>query len=429
MSLKSSNKVETNRYELVVEVDGATFEAAVNKVYKKEVKKITVPGFRKGKAPKSIIEKMYGEQVFYEDAMQSLYPEALEAAAKEANVVIVNDKIDLSVESVDKNGFVFKAVVTVEPEVAIEGYKGISINPKSLEVTDEDIDKEIKKVQERNGRMVTVEDRAAENGDTAVIDFEGFVDGVTFDGGSAENYNLVLGSGSFIPGFEDQIVGHNAGEEFSVFVKFPEDYQAEELKGKDSEFKIKLHEIKKKELPEIDDEFAKDVSECDTLEAYKETLKEKIAETKKNEYEADIDKQLTDKLAEILQAEIPQAMFENQITSAIRDMEISLRSQGLDIQTYLQYTGMDEATLRSMHRERAEKQVKVRLALQKIAELENILVSDEEIEDEYNAIASAYNMDTAKVKEVLDASELTKDIRIKKAMSLVKDNSVVAQAE
>ncbi len=429
MSLKSSNKVETNRYELVVEVDGAAFNDAINKVYKKEVKKITVPGFRKGKAPKSIIENMYGEQVFYEDAMQMLYPEALDAAAKEANVVIVNDKIDLSVESVDKNGFVFKAVVTVEPEVAIENYKGIEITPKSLEVTEEDINTELKKVQDRNSRIVTVEDRAAENGDITVIDFKGFVDDVAFEGGEAENYSLTLGSNSFIPGFEDQIIGHNIGEEFSIFVKFPEDYQAEELKGKDAEFKIKLHEIKKKELPELDDEFAKDVSDCDTLDAYKETLKSKIAEDKQKDYDKDIDVQIVTKLAELLQAEIPQAMFENQITEDIRNMEMNLKQQGLDIETYLKYTGMDEETLRNMYRDRAEKQVKLNLALRKIAELESIVVSDEEISDEYNSLASNFGVDVEKVKEVIGTSDITRDICSRKAMGIVKDNSIIKKEE
>lgn len=426
MSLKSSNKVETNRYELIVEVDGVAFNDAINKVYKKEVRKITVPGFRKGKAPKNIIEKMYGEQVFYEDAMQMLYPEALDKAAKEANVIIINDKIDLSVESVNKNGFVFKAVVTVEPEVSINGYKGIKVTPKSLDVTEDDIAAELKKVQDRNSRMATVEDRPAESGDIAVIDFKGFVGGVAFEGGEAENYSLELGSGSFIPGFEEKIIGHNTSEEFTISVTFPEDYQSEELKGKDAEFQIKLHEIKKKELPELDDEFAKDVSDCETLDAYKETLKEKLSETKKTEYERDIDNQLAEELTKLLQAEIPQAMFENQITEDIRNMEMNLRQQGLDIETYLRYTGMDEATLRNMHRERAEKQVKMNLALKKIAELENIIVADEEIEDEYNNLATKFGVDVEKVKSVISSADITIDIRSRKAMSLVKDNSVIA---
>ncbi len=299
MSLKSSNKVETNRYELTVEVDGVTFENAVNKVYKKEVKRINIPGFRKGKAPRAIIEKMYGSEVFYEDAMKDLYPEALENAAKEAGLTLVRDKIDLDVENAGKDGFfVFKATVTVEPEVSIENYKGIEYKPMSLEITEEDIDNDIKRVQERNSRLVTVEGRAAENGDVAVIDFEGFLDGEAFDGGKAENYSLTLGEGQFIPGFEEQIVGHNAGEEFTINVTFPEDYQAEELAGKATEFKINLHEIKKRELPEVDDEFIKDVSEFETVADYRADVKEKLAKAREEEAKNDKNNQVAKSLAE-----------------------------------------------------------------------------------------------------------------------------------
>ena len=276
MALKESTKKEqANSYELVVSVDADTFEKAVNAVYKRQVKKINIPGFRKGKAPRHMIEKMYGSEVFYEDAMQDCYPEALYEAAKEANLKIVAVE---SLEAVEagKDGFTFKTSIIVEPEMEIKDYLGIEIEKKSTEVTDELVDEEIEKVRDRNSRMVTVEDRPAQDGDTVVIDFEGFVDGVAFDGGKAENYNLALGSGNFIPGFEEQIVGHNTDEEFSINVKFPEEYQAEELKGKDAEFKIKLHEIKAKELPEVDDDFVKDVSDKETLDEYKEELKETL---------------------------------------------------------------------------------------------------------------------------------------------------------
>ena len=232
MKLISSNKVETNRYELVIEIDGDTFMKAVNAVYKREVKKITIPGFRKGKAPRSIIEREYGEGVFYDDALKDLYPQAITDAAKEAELTLVKDHIDLDVEKAGKDGVTLKAVVTVEPEVTIENYKGIEYAPKSVEVTDEDVEEEVKKILERNSRLVTVEDRAAENGDVAVIDFKGILDGKAFEGGTAENYSLTLGSNSFIPGFEDQVIGHKTGEEFTIDVTFPEDYQAEELKGK-----------------------------------------------------------------------------------------------------------------------------------------------------------------------------------------------------
>ena len=276
MALKSSTLKETNTYEVEVFVEGAVFMDAVNKVYKKEAKKINVPGFRKGKAPRAVIEKLYGPEVFYDDAMQECYPEALDAACKEADLKVVT-VTGLEATDVSKDGFTFVATVVVEPEIEINDYKGIEVEKLSTEVTDEMIDEEIERVRERNSRMVTVEDRAAENGDTAVIDFEGFCDGEAFEGGKAEEYNLELGSGNFIPGFEEQIVGHNAGDEFTIDVKFPEEYQNEGLKGKDAQFKIKLHEIKNKELPEVDDDFVKDVSEKDTVAEYREELKEQVA--------------------------------------------------------------------------------------------------------------------------------------------------------
>ena len=350
MALKEcTKKEEANKFELVVSVDGETFEKAIEKVYKKQVKKINIQGFRKGKAPRRIIEKMYGTEVFYDDAMQDCYPDALYDAAKEADVKIV--AVD-SLEAVEagKDGFTFKAEVIVEPTMEIDNYKGIEVEKKSTEVTEELIDKEIEQVRERNSRLVTVEDRPAENGDTAVIDFEGFVDGEAFEGGKAEGYNLSLGSGNFIPGFEEQIVGHKTGEEFSINVKFPEEYQAEELKGKDAEFKITLHEIKTKELPEVDDEFVQDVSDKETLEEYKEELKETVAKRLKDEAEKDVDDKISEKLMELLEGEIPEAMFENQTNDMVRDFEMRLRSQGMDVQTYMQYMGMDVNALKGMCR-------------------------------------------------------------------------------
>ena len=308
MSLKASNKVETNRYELEVQVDGETFEKAVAAVYRKKSKNMTVPGFRKGKAPRHINEKLYGEAIFYEDAMQELYPGALSDAAKEAQLKLVNDKIDLDVTSVGKDGFTFKAVVTVEPEVEIKDYKGIEVTKKPTDVTDEVLEEEINKVRERNSRMVTVEDRAAQDGDITVIDFEGFVDGEAFEGGKAENYNLTLGSKSFIPGFEEQIIGHKTNDEFSIKVNFPDDYQVDELKGKEAEFKIVLHEIKSRELPEFDDEFVKDVSEKETVGEYKEELKEEVAKRLQQESDTDLENQIFTKVCDMLEAEIPEAM-------------------------------------------------------------------------------------------------------------------------
>ena len=423
MALKEcTKKEEANSYELTVSVDGETFEKAINAVYKKQVKKINVQGFRKGKAPRRIIEKMYGTEVFYDDAIQDCYPDALYDAAKEADVKIV------AVESLEaleagKDGFTFKATVVVEPTMEIKDYKGLEIEKKSTEVTDELVNEELDKVRERNSRMVTVEDRPAQNGDTAVIDFEGFVDGEAFEGGKAENYNLSLGSGNFISGFEEQIVGHSTGEEFSINVKFPDEYQAEELKGKDAEFKINLHEIKAKELPEVDDEFVQDVSDKETVDEYKAELKETVANRLKDEAEKDVDDQIADKLIDLLEGEIPEAMFDNQINDMVRDFEMRLRSQGMDMQTYMQYMGMDVNALKDMYRKDAEKRVKLRLALQTIADKENVEVTEADLDDEYSKMAEAYKMDVEKVKAAVPADSLTEDVRVQKALDIVKNTA------
>lgn len=426
MSLKSSNKVDTNRYELEVQVDAEAFEKAVSAVYRKKVKNINVPGFRKGKAPRMIIEKMYGEEIFYEDAMQDLYPEALSQAAEEAQLKLVRDKIDLDVISVGKEGFTFKATVTVEPEVEIENYKGIEVAKKPTEVTEEILDEEIQKIRERNSRLVTVEDRPAENGDSVVIDFEGFVDDVAFEGGKAENYTLALGSGNFIPGFEEQIVGHNTNDAFTITVTFPEDYQVDDLKGKEAQFKIVLHEIKAKELPEFDDEFIKDISEKETVEEYKEELKSEVAQRLQKESEQDVENQLTTKLTELLKAEIPEAMYENTVDDMLREFDMRLRSQGMDMQTYMQYMGMDKDGLRAMYRPQAEQRVKLRLALDKIAQLENLTADDAAIEAEYERMAESYKMPVEKIKNIVSAADIAKDLAVEKAMNLVKDSAAIA---
>ena len=425
MALKEcTKKEEANSYELVVSVDGETFEKAINKVYKQQVKKINVQGFRKGKAPRRIIERMYGTEVFYEDAMQECYPDALYDAAEEAGVKIVAVE---SLEAVEagKEGFTFKAQVVVYPTIEIDNYKGIEIEKKSTEVTDELIDEEIEKVRERNSRLVPVEDRAAENGDTVVIDFEGFVDGVAFEGGKSEYFNLALGSGSFIPGFEDQIVGHKAGEEFSIFVTFPEDYQAEELKGAEAEFKIVLHEVKVKELPEVDDEFVQDVSEKETLEEYKEELRETVGARLKEESEKDVDDQITEKLIGLVEGDIPEAMFDNQTNDMIKDFEMRLRAQGMDMQTYMSYMGMDINALKGMYRDEAEKRVTLRLALETIAKKENIEVTEADLEDEYSKMAETYKMEVEKVKKAVPADSLSEDIKVRKALELVKNSAVI----
>ena len=403
MALKEIVKKDAaNAYELVVTVDGEVFEKAINKVYKKQVKSINIPGFRKGKAPRHIIERMYGKEVFYDDAMQDCYPDALYEAAKEQGLEIV------AVESLEaleagKEGFTFKTSIVVKPSLTVEGYKGLEIEKKSTEVTDELVDEEIEKVRDRNSRLVTVEDRAAENGDTVVIDFEGFVDGEAFEGGKSEHYNLSLGSGNFIPGFEEQIVGHSTGEEFSIFVNFPEDYQAENLKGREAEFKINLHEIKTKELPEVDDEFVKDVSDKETLDEYK----------------------VSEKLIALAQEEIPEAMFDNQANDMVRDFEMRLRSQGMDMKTYMQYMGMDVAALKDMYRDEAEKRVKLRLVLEAVARQEGIEVTEADLDEEYTKMAEAYKMEVEKVKAAVPAESLTEDLKVQKALDFVKNNAVI----
>ena len=422
MSLKNSTKTKENTYEVEVSVDAETFAKAVNKAYKKQVKNINVPGFRKGKAPKSIIEKMYGEGVFYEDAMQDCYPEALDAAAKEAelNVIAVD-----SLEAIDasKDGFTFKATVITYPVIDINDYKGITVNKKSTRVTKKLIDEEIEKVRDRNSRMVTIEDGEVVDGDTVVIDFEGMKDGEPFEGGKAENYNLKIGSGNFIPGFEEQIIGHKTGEEFTISVKFPEDYQAEELKGADAEFKINLHEIKRKELPELDDEFVKDVSDKETLDEYKEEVKETVKKRLEEEQKKDIEDQVITKLCDSVEGEIPEQMYDNAVNEMIQEFDMRLRSQGMDFNTYMQYMGATPDTIKEMYRPDAERRVKLRLALEKIAEKEGFEITTEELDAEYNRLAEQYKMDVEEVKKAINDESLSADLKSQKAMDFAVDNS------
>ena len=422
MSLKNSTKTKENTYEVEVSVDAETFAKAVNKAYKKQVKNINVPGFRKGKAPKSIIEKMYGEGVFYEDAMQDCYPEALDAATKEAelNVIAVD-----SLEAIDasKDGFTFKATVITYPVIDINDYKGITVTKKSTRVTKKLIDEEIEKVRDRNSRMITVEDGEVVDGDMVVIDFEGMKDGVAFEGGKAENYNLKIGSGNFIPGFEEQIIGHKTGEEFTISVKFPEDYQAEELKGADAEFKINLHEIKRKELPELDDEFVKDVSEKETLDEYKEEVKETVKKRLEVEQKKDIEDQVITKLCDSVEGEIPEQMYDNAVNEIIQEFDMRLRSQGMDFNTYMKYMGATPDTIKEMYRPDAERRVKLRLALEKIAEKENFEITAEELDAEYNRLAEQYKMDVEEVKKAINDESLSADLKTQKAMDFAVDNS------
>lgn len=426
MSLKKTEKIETNLYELEITIDKDVFDAAVDKVYHKSVKNINVPGFRKGKAPKSIVEKMYGKGVFYEDAINDLIPAAYSEALKESELKAVSQP-EFDVDTIDENGVVLKAKVYVKPDVEIEGYLGIEAAKTVIETTDAEVDDEINKVRERNSRMIDIEDRAAQDGDTVDIDFDGYVDNVPFEGGKAEHHTLKLGSGQFIPGFEEQIVGKNIGDEFDVNVTFPKEYHAENLAGAPAVFKVKLHGIKFNELPELDDEFAKDVSEFDTFDEYKADIKAKITDRHTKNSDAEVEEQLIDSLIEKLQGEIPEAMYENETENFVRDYDSRLRMQGLDLATYFKYTGLDLDSLREQMRPQAERQVKTRLALEKIAALENIVVSDEEIEEEYTRLAEAYGMEADRVKEMIDSSALSDDICVKKAVDLVKEKAVITE--
>ena len=408
MSLKASNKVDTNRWELEVEVGAEQFEDAIARVFKREAKKIQIPGFRKGKAPRAFVEKYYGEQVFYEDAVNLLVPGAFEEAIKEAGLDAIQDDADLEIVSIGKEGFTFKGKVTTKPEVSIADYKGIEVKKPKVDVTEEDVDKEVEKVRERNSRMITVEDRAAQLQDTAVIDFEGFVDGKTFEGGKGENFSLSLGSGQFIPGFEDQVVGHHTGDTFDVTVTFPEDYHAEDLKGKEAVFKVTVHEIKAKELPEFDDEFVKDVSDFDTIADYREDLKKKLTESREKAADDEVENALIDALIEKLQADIPEAMFKNQAEESVREFEYRLRSQGIDFDMYAKYTGMDRDAIRASVRPQAERQVKIRLALEKIAELEDLKPTEEELAAQYEKMAKAYEMEADKIKAFIPEEDVAR---------------------
>lgn len=423
MSLKSSNKIEENVWELEVSVDGETFMNAVNKAYLQQRKKINVPGFRKGKAPRAFIEKMYGEAVFYEDALEIVYPDAVTAAVEEAKLDVIDTPFDLEVPEMGKDGVVIKLKVTVKPEVKLGKYKGIKAVKKPAKVSAEDVKAHINNMLEQNSRIVTVEaKRKVKKNDIAVIDFEGFVDGVAFDGGKAENYELTIGSNQFIPGFEDQIIGHKAGEEFDVNVKFPEDYHAE-LAGKDATFKIKLHEIKVKEVPALDDEFVKDVSEYDTVDELKKNVKEELEHKKLHEVEAEANNEVLDKLADLVTAVIPECMIEKKMDEDVQDFAYRLQMQGLDLKTYLKYTGSDEKTFREQYKDQAEKQVKLDLALEEIIKKEKLEVSDADLEEEYAQYAKAYNMDVEQIKKAIPAENIKPELLQRKAVDFVIENA------
>lgn len=426
MSLKSSTKTETNLYTLEVEISAEDFEAAQVKAFSKQKNRISLPGFRKGKVTRKMAENFYGKGFLYEEALDICYPVAVEDAIKAAELEVVGTKT-ADIKSIGEEGVLLSVEVFVKPEVELKAYKELKATKKKVEATDEEIQSKIDELVERNSREVSVEDRAVQNGDIAVIDFEGFVDGVAFDGGKAEEYELTIGSGSFIPGFEEQIIGHNSGDEFDVNVKFPSEYTPE-LADKDAVFKIKLHEIKVKELPEVDDEFAQDAADCDTVDDLKKSLADEIKKQKEDENEREIRQQLFDKLAENVVAEIPEVMVENEIDNQIKDIDYRLSSQGLNFETYLKYMGMTVEQYREQSKPNAEAQVKIRLALEKIVELENIEVSDEDLEKEYEKFASQYQMELEQIKKIIPADGLKKDMAIDKAIDFVKENAKVTTA-
>lgn len=423
--MPNSNKTATNTYELEIEVSAEKFEEAVQQAFMRAKNKINVPGFRKGKAPRKIIEREYGEAVFYEDAVNILYPAEVDAAVNEANLDLVAQP-EVEITDVSKeNGVKIKVVCTTKPEVAISDYLGIEVEKVVNAVTDEDVDKEVDRIREKNVRIINIDDRAAQMGDDVVIDFEGFKDGVAFEGGKAEKFELSLGSGQFIPGFEEKVAGHNIGEEFDIDVTFPEDYASEELKGAAVIFKIKLHEIKGKELPELDDEFVKDTSEFDTVADFKADVKAKLEKAAEDKADAEFEQKLFDAVVEKMEAEIPDVMFENRAREMAQEMNSRLASQGISFEMYCQFTGQTPESVIETFKKQAEPQVKLRLALEKIVELEKIEASDDEANAEIQKIADAYKMEVEQVKQYIAVEDVKKDVCVGKAVDLIKESAKV----
>ena len=437
MSFKVEQMEEKNMVKLVIESTAEEFEAGLNKAYNKDKNKISIPGFRKGKAPRKMIEQMYGAEVFYEDAANAIIPEAYATAAEESKLEIVSQP-KISVVQLEKGKpFIFAAEVAVKPEVELGTYKGVEVEKADTEVTDADVEEELKKVQEQNSRTVTVEDRAVKDGDMTVIDFEGFVDGVAFEGGKGENFPLVLGSGQFIPGFEEQVVGHSAGEEQligmnigeekEINVTFPEEYHAEELKGKPATFKVSVKEIKEKQLPELDDDFAQDVSDFDTLAEYKEDLKKTISVRKENEAKAKKEDEAIAKIVETSKMDIPEAMINTQVNRMVEDFAQRLQQQGLSIDQYFQYTGMTADKIVEEMKPEAVKRIQTRLVLEAVAKAEDIQVSDEEFDAELQKMADMYKMELSQIKEFMgefEGKQIRSDIAIQKAVDLIVNSTV-----
>lgn len=425
MSLKSSNKTDVNTTELVLSIDAAAFEAAVEKEYQRQKKNIQIKGFRKGKVSRKLAEREFGEGAFYEGAINSLLGPELDAAIAETGLQLV-DSPSVDIVSIDKeNGVELKAVCVTKPEIEIADYKGLKAPKIVREITDEDVDKQVDIIRKKNARIVSVEDRPAQMDDEVIIDFEGFFGDEAFEGGKGEDHPLKLGSGQFIPGFEDQIVGHNIGDEFDVVVTFPENYQMTDYAGKEATFKTKLKAISYEELPEIDDDLVKDATEFDSVEEYKADIRTKLEEAAVKQADAAFEGALIADLIEKVDAPIPNCMFEQRIDGLVRAFEQQLQQQGMDLKLYFQYTGMDMDSFRETYRDRAVGEVKLRLALEKIAELENIEVSDEELNNGLAEIAAANNIDVETVKRFIPVGDYINDMKVQKAMDLVKESAVV----
>ena len=428
MKLLNTAEIGANQKELEIFIDHETFEAECEKAYRKNVAKFSIPGFRKGKAPRKMIEKMYGTGAFYEDAINAILPTAYPEAVKEAGLEVVSNP-DIDIKAIDETGVVITAKIFVKPEITVTNYKGLAATKEAVEITDEAVNSEIDRVRSRNARVIEVTDRAAANGDDVVFDFDGYVDGTPFEGGKAEKHTLRLGSGQFIPGFEDQIVGKNIGENFDVNVTFPTDYHAAELAGKEAVFKCLIHEIKVNELPALDDEFVKDVSEFDTVDEYKASVKAKLEENANKAEDAKVDEQLMKAVCENIEGEIPEVMFENEAENCVRDYENRLRYQGMDLATFMKYTGQTVETLKTQFRPQAEQNVKTRLALEYIAKAENLTATEDDINTEYQKIADAYGIELDKVKASIDSAAITADVQVGKAALFVRDHAVVTVAE
>lgn len=425
MSLKSSTKTDVNTTELVISIDADAFEAAVEKEYQRQKKNIQIKGFRKGKVTRKLAEKEFGEGAFYEGAINSLLGPEIDAAVKETGIVLV-DRPNVEVTSIDKaQGVELKAVCVTKPEIEITDYKGIKAPKEVKEITDADIDNQIDVIRKKNARIVSVDDRAAQLNDEVIIDFEGFFGDEAFEGGKGEDHPLKLGSGQFIPGFENQIVGHNIGDEFDVTVTFPENYQMSDYAGKEAVFKCKLKAISYEELPEINDDLIKDATEFDTVDEYRADIKSKLEEAAVQQADSAFENAVMNALIEKVDAPIPNCMFEQRIDALMRSFEQQLRQQGMDLKLYFQYTGMDADSFRDTYRDRAVNEVKLRLALEKIAEVENLEPTEEEINNGLTDVAAANNMDVETVKRFIPMEDYIEDLRVQKAVDLVKENAVV----